>query len=168
MTKCRLKVATSTIANAGDGLFAITEIAQGTVLLPYTGEKSHLQDHGANALLPYAIRVPNTNTIVDAARKRCAASKANTQVHDSHLCNAAFRMLRNDEVENWTQAKELQSTEFIGVPWLVTTQTVPAQSEIFTSYGTDEHESMNSCTSSTCHSPSKIVQQHCYTQQMLL
>lgn len=105
-----LRIKTSSIANAGKGLFTLTEIAKNQPIVPYRGElinEKKLIDRYGNKTAPYAIEIKK-GQYIDAACQRGVGALVN---HNPKKANARFTNGRNGRINIKSTKKILKNGE---------------------------------------------------------
>ena len=125
-----LAVKTSTIPNAGQGLFATRAFATDEYIAPVDGQrltKQQLDDRYKDPLdmvtAPYGIKITN-NEIADGALQRWVGHFSNTRLGN-----------QGQSVKGGTNAR--LSIRAGNKPWLKAIQNIQPGAEIFTFYGSD-------------------------------
>jgi len=114
-----LKIATSTIPNAGKGLFAENKTApanailfrKGQTIIDYRGETiddDELNDRYGAYTAPYAVKVAD-NEYTDAACQRGVASHANSNANTQHSNNATLSLDRRNRRINLKATKNIRN-----------------------------------------------------------
>ncbi|CAM9707189.1 unnamed protein product [Ectocarpus sp. 6 AP-2014] len=142
--KFGVKGRVSTIANAGQGLFATRDFPRNSWVCPYIGEnitKDEANTRYGDTTAPYTMQGPKSLT-VDAACKRGIAS----------LANCLFRS--NGTVASVNRHNCIASHRPVGdgTPgvWLQTTKSIKAGHEIFLYYGNGGYALDNNHKTSRC------------------
>ena len=125
-----LAVKTSTIPNAGLGLFTTRPFAKDSYIAPVDGQrltKQQLDDRYRDPLdlvtAPYGILIKN-NEIADGALQRWVGHFSNTRLGAN-----------GQSIHTGTNAR--LSIRTGNKPWLKATKEIPANSEVFTYYGSN-------------------------------
>jgi hypothetical protein len=114
-----LKIAKSTIPNAGKGLFAANKnvpndaiiFRKGQTIIDYRGEKideDELNERYGSYTAPYAVKVAD-NEYTDAACQRGVASNANSNVNTGHSNNATLSLDRRNRRINLKATKNIRN-----------------------------------------------------------
>lgn len=128
------KVAESTIAGAGQGLFSLQVLARGQKVLHYTGSRRDRSDHSDHT---YCFRIDETTCLCPAEPKAALESKTETKQSDT-ACLAKFV----NDVRGSKFKTNLRWRLQNGRVLLETTRRIQKGEELFVDYGPEYWQDM--------------------------